>query len=150
MEILITRRLEGLNTTLSTLNYDGVISNYVLEDKDRRLSSDMTLDEIQAIKVKGKTAIPSGRYKVQITYSNRFKRRMPMLMDVPGFAGIRIHSGNTHQDTDGCLLPGLKYGSENGEFMVGSSRLATTRLESHIAAALEAGKEVWCTIKSNY
>jgi hypothetical protein len=150
MEIKVSRRFEGKSTTLSTMTVDGVASQYVLEDKDRRLTSEMKLSEISKIKVHGCTAIPVGRYKVDITYSNRFKRLMPILIDVPGFAGIRIHPGNTHQNTEGCLLPGLKYGQENGEYMVGTSRVAADRLQSHIAAVLAMGEEVWITIESKY
>jgi len=150
MEIKITRRWEGENTTLSMMSAFGFISLYVLEDKDRRLTSDMSLEKIREIKVHGRTAIPVGRYKVDITYSNRFKRKMPILIGVPGFAGIRIHAGNTHQNTDGCLLHGLKYGLENGDYMVGESRVATARLQSHIAAVLAKGEEVWITIESKY
>lgn len=150
MEIKVTRRKEGLNSTLSTMDAFGFISLYVLEDKDRRLTADMPLEQIREIKVPGRTAIPVGRYKVDITYSNRFKRQMPILIGVPGFTGIRIHAGNTHQNTDGCLLLGLKHGQENGEYMVGTSRVACIRLQSHIAAVLAKGQEVWITIESKY
>jgi hypothetical protein len=66
----------------------------------------MSVGEIANIKIKGATAIPTGAYKVQRTYSPKYKRLMPQVMNVKGYAGIRIHSGNTAADTEGCILLG--------------------------------------------
>ena len=75
-------------------------SFWVLEDQVREVVG----EPVSEWKVPGKTAIPAGRYKVLITFSNRFQKLMPQLMDVPGFTGVRIHAGNTAADTEGCLL----------------------------------------------
>ena len=80
--------------TIGKLYIDGIYFADTLEDK------------VRDIKIKDKTAIPCGTYKVQITYSNRFKKMMPLLLNVPGFEGIRIHNGNSESDTSGCILVG--------------------------------------------
>lgn len=59
-------------------------------------------------KVPGATAIPPGTYVLTVNYSQRFKKPLPLLLSVPGYAGIRLHGGNTHEDTEGCPLLGLQ------------------------------------------
>jgi hypothetical protein len=96
-----------------------------------------TLEDIpRDIKIPGKTAIPAGRYEVIINWSNRFQRKMPLLLGVPGFEGVRIHSGNTEADTEGCILVGL------GKTELGllRSRDAFALLFQHIIAGTEGGK----------
>ena len=92
--------------TIGKLYVDGKYFSDVLEDVDRGLDSSMTESEILKKKVKGQTAIPTGHYAINITYSPKYKRIMPLLLDVKGFSGIRIHSGNSSKDTEGCLLVG--------------------------------------------
>ena len=92
--------------TIGKLYVDGIYFCDVLEDKDRGLDSSMSESEILEKKVKGQTAIPTGHYVINITYSPKYKRMMPLLLDVKGFSGIRIHSGNSSKDTEGCLLVG--------------------------------------------
>lgn len=92
--------------TIGKLYVDGVYFSDVIEDKDRGLDDSMTVREILNKKVKGETAIPTGHYNIEITYSPKYKRMMPLLIGVKGFSGIRIHSGNTSKDTEGCLLVG--------------------------------------------
>lgn len=150
MEILIKRIREGKDSTLGALSVNGMPNQFVLEDKDRGLDQSMSLDEILQRKVKGRTAIPVGRYKVVVSHSPRFGRMMPILLSVPGYSGIRIHSGNRHDHTDGCLLPGRTYAKVDQDFQVFSSRSATENLYDLINSALKQGEEVWITIQRNY
>ena len=106
MKIELVRIAFKETYTIGKLYVDGKYFSDVLEDVDRGLDSSMTESEILEKKVKGQTAIPTGHYVINITYSPKYKRMMPLLLDVKGFSGIRIHSGNTAKDTEGCLLVG--------------------------------------------
>ena len=92
--------------TIGKLYIDGAYFCDTLEDKDRGLEDNMPVEKIMFLKKPHITAIPTGTYTVILNYSNRFKRIMPLVMNVKGFAGIRIHAGNTSEDTDGCILVG--------------------------------------------
>lgn len=107
MNLTLIRKYKLPTYTIGKLYIDGEYFCDTLEDKDRGLTDDMTVSEISKIKIKKETAIPTGTYKVTITYSNRFKKNMPLINDVKGFEGIRIHSGNTDKDTEGCILVGF-------------------------------------------
>ena len=107
MTLTLDRKYKLPTYTIGKLYIDEEYFCDTLEDKDRGLTDDMTVSEISKIKIKKETAIPTGTYKITITYSNRFKKNMPLINDVKGFEGIRIHSGNTNQDTEGCVLVGF-------------------------------------------
>ena len=133
MEVLIDRAWKKDGYTISRLYVNGKLFGCnTLEDTDRGLRKDMQLEEIKKKKVYGQTAIPRGSYECVYTYSNRFKKMLPLLKDVPGFDGIRIHSGNSAKDTEGCILVGLNL--KKG--MVLNSREWTSKLVSKM-------KEVW-------
>lgn len=106
MKLALIRKYKKDKYCIGKLYIDGEYFCDTLEDKDRGLTDNMTVSEISKIKVKKETAIPTGTYKVTITYSNRFKKNMPLINNVKGFEGIRIHSGNTDKDTEGCILVG--------------------------------------------
>lgn len=91
---------------IGKLYIDGVYFCDTIEDTDRGLDDKMKESEILKKKVKGQTAIPTGVYNVYITWSPKYKNPMPLIDNVKGYSGIRIHSGNTAKDTEGCLIVG--------------------------------------------
>ena len=124
MEILVKRIAKKETYTIGKMYIDGKYFCDTLEDKDRGLSQSMTEEEIRKRKVYGLTAIPTGEYKVIVNYSERFGKLMPLLLDVKGYAGVRIHSGNTPADTLGCIL----VGRNTAKGMVTESRKTCLRL----------------------
>lgn len=84
--------------TVGRLYINGDYFCDTLEDRYRDLSKEK--------KIYSRTAIPYGVYKLVISYSPRFKRLLPLLLNVPFFKGIRIHAGNSSKDTSGCILVG--------------------------------------------
>lgn len=140
MELLLKRIFRGDKYTIGDLYIDGVWFSNVLEDTDRGLTDDMSEEEIKKIKVYGRTAIPKGTYKVEVTYSPKFKRYLSILLNVKGFSGIRIHSGNTPEDTLGCILVG--YNKEKGKVL--NSRVTSDKLTALLRNTKE---EIYITIE---
>ena len=100
-----------------------------------------------AYKVKGRSAIPEGRYAVVISWSPKFKQWLPILLGGPDFnrkwQGIRIHAGNTAKDTEGCILVGQN--REVGKVL--DSRKWLYELKQKIVEAKDRGEAVWITVK---
>jgi len=138
-DFVLTRVQLDPEVTIGDLTIGGHHVCWVCEDAVREVPG----EPVESWKIKGKTAIPYGRYLIKRTFSNRFQRTMPQLMDVPGFTGIRIHSGNTHVDTEGCLLPGLERWAKG----VGSSALAVIEFEKWLDAIDRNGDEAWVDIR---
>ena len=111
---------------------------------DGEFVCDTLEDAVRSEKIQGKTAIPSGEYEVVMTMSNRFKKIMPLLLDVPNYAGVRIHSGNTAQDTEGCILCGRN--TVKGGLT--SSRMYTAMVYSLIKKAIDKGEKVTIEIQT--
>lgn len=97
MKLTLKRNFKGADYTIGKLYIDGHYFCDTLEDTVRPANK----------KISGKTAIPAGNYKVIKSYSPRFKKILPEILNVPNFTGVRIHAGNTAKDTDGCVLLGL-------------------------------------------
>jgi hypothetical protein len=106
MRLRLERRYLGPEYTIGSLFINGEYLCDTIEDKVRDHNQDGDLDDPGEKKVFGETAIPYGRYKVDLTMSPKFKRLLPIILNVPHFTGIRIHRGNTAKDSHGCPLVG--------------------------------------------
>lgn len=129
--LLLQRKWAVKDATIGELFVDEVFECFTLEDIIRPVGE----------KVFGETAIPSGSYKVVIDWSDHFQRNMPHILDVPGFDGVRIHSGNTPADTEGCILVGQTRDLDNAD--IGFSRLAY----EHLFRKLQDEKDIVLQIK---
>ena len=141
MELTVRRCWKEGDATVGDLLVNGEWACYTLEDEVRG-----TADNIAEVKIPGKTAIPAGRYQVLVTFSQRFQRMLPILLDVPSFSGVRIHSGNTASSTEGCLLIGEVH--EFGQIL--RSRAALNALLPKIGAALSAGEGCWIEVRDTF
>lgn len=126
MELKVNRYKSKNKVTIGELWMNGKFFCMTLEDEIRPL-----LD-----KIFGGTAIPSGKYTLAMTYSNRFQQYMPQVLNVPGFEGIRIHPGNTIADTNGCLL----IGETANEVQVFNSKDAFNKLIAEIKTVEKSEK----------
>jgi hypothetical protein len=129
MELKLARKTYTANSTIGMLFVDGQFECYTLEDV------------VRPTKIYGETAIPTGRYKLVVTWSPAFKRLLPLLVDVPGYSGVRIHTGNDKTNTLGCVLVGLDKLTDR----IGRSKLAFDALMPKIQAAT-AREEVFIEI----
>ena len=113
--LIEVKRFEFKDTyTVGKMYIDNIYECYTLEDVVRT-----------GAKVNGQTAIPTGTYNVIINHSNRFNRDLPLLENVPNFTGVRIHSGNTSANTEGCILVGTTW---SGKDFIGNSKVAFNKL----------------------
>ena len=106
MYIQVNRIARRDGYTIGRMSLNEIYFCDTLEDTDRGLNSTMSVDKILAKKIKAQTAIPTGKYDVILTFSPRFKRVLPLLLNVPGYQYIRVHNGNRPDSTEGCLLVG--------------------------------------------
>lgn len=158
MEIKIKRAPaeSGNGWTHGRLSTDeGGFLCWTLEDTDRGLRQDMPLEEIKRRKVYGHTAIPTGRYPIQMRVSPRLKDRpyakpyggkFPVLEDVTGFSGVMIHPGTTVEDTRGCLLVGMLRSGIRGRIF-DSRKAYRDLMDFYIWPAFLRNEEIWITIE---
>lgn len=153
MELVISRDYKKDNYTIGRLYINDKFFCNTLEDKDRNLSDSMSESQVKSIKIYGETAIPTGTYTIDMnTVSTKFKDRswakpyggkLPRLLNVKGFEGILIHTGNTAKDSLGCIIVGLN--TKRG--MVTNSTEYFHKLMKELLAAKLKGEEIKITIK---
>jgi len=152
MELILKRIAKRKTYTIGRLYIrEQVMDEYLPGTEDKYFCD--TLEptwrdyEHGAYKVKGRSAIPEGRYAVVISWSPKFKQWLPILLGGPEFnkqwQGIRIHAGNTAKDTEGCILVGQN--REVGKVL--DSRKWLYELKQKIVEAKDKGEAVWLTIK---
>lgn len=124
MEIKLVRKWLTGNSTIGELSVNGVFECFTLEDA------------VRPVKILGITAISTGRYEIAVTFSNRFQKFLPLLLNVPDFQGVRIHPGNRPEDTEGCIL----VGQIREEDFIGNSKLAFDALFARIQAVTPVEK----------
>lgn len=131
MNLVLERTDFTDKSTIGELYHDNEFLCFVLEDV------------VREEKIKNETAIPYGKYEVVVTYSPRFRRNLPLLLDVPNYSGVRIHPGNKASDTEGCFLPGTRKGTD----FVFESKKAFDSLYKKIVDAKKAGEIVTISIE---
>lgn len=135
MYIIVNRIFKASTYTIGELSVNNKYLCDTLEDRVRP----------EGEKVYGETAIPSGTYTVILSYSNRFKKIMPEIQNVPNFTGVRIHCGNSSKDTEGCLLVGKWDGKT--ENWISDSKNTYNKLYSLLEEASNNKENITITIK---
>ena len=143
MEIKLIRKYYKTRYTLGRLYVNNSFFSDTLEPPSKHLTERCSTATIQKAKGEGFRAIPTGRYRILITRSRRFGRWLPLLMNVKGFEGIRIHAGNKPEDTRGCILPGF---NRRKGYVLDSTRCVLT-LVKMMTEAMEKGEKVLVTVK---
>lgn len=134
MKIKVVRDSFTQKSCEGKLSIDGVFECFTIEDADRKLESGGT-------KVQNNTCIPRGTYNVVWNHSAHFNKDMPQIMNVPQFEGVRIHGGNSQDDSEGCIIVG-GVNEKAGDNWISSSKPAVEKLYAKIKAASDAGKKI--------
>lgn len=152
MKITIKRLYKKEKYTIGKLYINGQYFSDVIEDKDRGLTTDMTEEEIESKKVYGETCIPAGLYEIKMTYSPKFHNKawakltsgkVPQVMNVPCWSGVRFHPANEASELLGCIAPGKN--TKKG-MVTSSTHYYTVLVIDHIFPAIEQGNKVYLEI----
>lgn len=143
MEIFLIRGNFNDEYTEGRLFIGGAYICDTIEDCDRGLDNGMPEEVILKKKVYGKTAIPVGRYKVTIDWSNKFQKNLIRILNVKGYDGIRMHSLNEASQSLGCIGVGKK----TSDGWIGESRKTYSIIHKIVEEALRQGDRVYLTIE---
>lgn len=153
MEIANYRVLKLPTRTIGEWYVDGGFLCYVIEDivRDRDADSDGDVDknDVAAFKVYGQTAIPAGRYRLTLDHSPKYGPDTLTINDVPGFEGIRIHSGNDESHTEGCPLLGYRLGKD-ATIAFGTTKPAVEDFKAMVKAAIARGETVSLNVYNRF
>ena len=130
MKITIARAPSQSGATMGKLSINGIFACYTLEDQIREVAG----KPVEDWKVHGSTAIPTGTYRITLENSNRFGPDTLTVNNVPGFVGIRMHAGNTAEDTEGCPLLGMQ--ATDHSLIGGTSRPAVALVKGEVQRAI--------------
>ena len=143
MRITVQRRYLCESYTIGTMFINGNYFCDTLEDKVRDLNKDGDLLDEGEEKVYAETAIPYGKYRVILNYSPKFKRELPLLLNVKHFEGIRIHRGRTASHSSGCLI----VGENKVKGQVINAEKYEVELVKRIREAISHNEEIWIIIE---
>lgn len=152
MKLTLERLYKKEKYTIGKLYINDVYYCDTLEDCDRNLTTDMPIEEIEAKKVYGETAIPRGLYEIKMTYSPKFHNRtwakltsgkVPQVMNVPCWSGVRFHPANEASQLLGCIAPGKN--TKKG-MVTSSTHYYTVLVIDYIFPAIEQGEKVYLEI----
>ena len=143
MEIKLIRKYYQAKYTIGRLYVNNRFFSDSLEPPSLHLTERSALGTILIANYKGYRAIPTGRYRILITRSRRFGRWLPLLLNVKGFEGIRIHAGNKPEDTRGCILLGF---NRRKGYVLDSTRCVLT-LVKMMTEAIAKGEKVFVEVR---
>ena len=140
MMLTLQRKPSVDGATIGELLLDGIRMVYTLEDEIREVPG----RPVEEWKIHGETAIPVGRYRITLESSPKFGPDTLTVWNVPGFDGVRMHAGNTAEDTEGCPLLGLRVTDD--QIVGGTSRSAVLLVQGQVRRAIEQGDKVFMDV----
>lgn len=153
LELTITRSEYGGTYTMGKMRVDGMLFGDSIEPKSRHLSSDMPLDQIKEGKVYGKTAIPTGRYRLEWRvsptlkdrpYAKKYDGKFPYLVAVPAWTDVMIHPFNYGPESRGCIAVGER---RSPGVLAHATRGYEDLMDYYLVPAFHRGQEVYVTVE---